>query len=85
MKTTIEIPDSLFRKAKSTAAERGQSLKQLVTEALEEKLEANRRQASAAPEWMHGFGALRRLRNETQRIQREIDDTFDVIEPEDRG
>ena len=85
MKTTIEIPDSLFRKAKSTAAERGQSLKQLVTEALEEKLEANRRQASAAPEWMQGFGALRRLRNETQRIQREIDDTFDVIEPEDRG
>ena len=85
MKTTIEIPDSLFRKAKSKAAERGQTLKQLVTEALHEKLEGTRGQASAAPEWMQGFGALRRLRSETQRIQREIDDTFDVIEPEDRG
>ena len=31
MKTTLEIPDLLFRKAKSKAAERGQTLKQLVT------------------------------------------------------
>ena len=38
MKTTLEIPDSLFREAKSKAAERGQTLKQLVTEALQEKL-----------------------------------------------
>ena len=38
MKTTIEIPDALFRKAKSKAAERGQTLKELVTEALQEKL-----------------------------------------------
>lgn len=85
MKTTIEIPDSLFRKAKSRAAERGQTLKQLVTEALHEKLEGNKSQASGAPEWMQGFGALRRLRNETRRIQEEIDETFDVIEPEDRA
>ena len=41
MKTTLEIPDLLFRKAKSTAAERGQTLKQLVTEALQEKLAIN--------------------------------------------
>lgn len=38
MKTTIEIPDPLFRRAKSRAAERGQTLKALVTEALQEKL-----------------------------------------------
>ena len=39
MKTTIEIPDPLFRKAKATAAERGQSLKAFVTEALIDKLD----------------------------------------------
>jgi len=33
MKTTIEIPDALFRKAKSLAAARGQSLEDLFTEA----------------------------------------------------
>ena len=38
MKTTLEMPDKLFRRAKATAAQRGQSLKQLVTTALEREL-----------------------------------------------
>ena len=38
MKTTLEIPDPLFRRAKSAAAERGIPLRALVTEALAEKL-----------------------------------------------
>lgn len=85
MKTTLEIPDSLFRRAKSTAAERGQTLKALVTEALQEKLAAKANQARPAePEWMRGFGTLRRLRKETRRIQARVDEAFEVIEPEDR-
>lgn len=85
MKTTIEIPDPLFRRAKSTAAAHGRSLKAFITEAIKEKLAA--RETSAAqsePEWMRGFGKLRRLHAETARIQRAIDDAFEVIEPEDR-
>ena len=35
MRTTIEIPDDLFRRAKATAAMRGSSLKALVIRALE--------------------------------------------------
>ena len=38
MKATLEIPDELFRRAKTTAAQRGQSIKQLVTVALEREL-----------------------------------------------
>jgi hypothetical protein len=86
VKTTIEIPDALFRKAKSRAAERGQSLKDLFTEALEEKLSARSWQArQIEPEWMQGFGRLRKLRKETARIQARIDETFEVIESEDRN
>jgi hypothetical protein len=86
VKTTIEIPDPLFRRAKSTAAERGQSLKELVTEALQEKLTARASRASAAkPSWMRGFGGLRRLRKETARVQARIDEVFEVVEPEDRA
>ena len=86
MKTTIEIPDVLFRKAKSRAAERGQSLKQFVTEALQEKLMSNRGPSRPREhEWMQGFGKLRRLRKETARIQARIDETFEVVEPEDRA
>lgn len=86
MKTTIEIPDPLFRKAKSKAAERGQTLRELVTEALQEKLATGAGKARPAePEWMRGFGKLSRLRKETQRIQDRIDERFEAVEPEDRG
>jgi hypothetical protein len=86
MRTTIEIPDPLFRKAKSRAAERGQTLKQLVTEAIEEKLAAPEAGARAGePAWMQGFGTLRRLRKETARVLARIDEAFEVIEPEDRA
>jgi hypothetical protein len=86
MKTTIEIPDPLFRRAKSRAAERGQSLKELVTEALQEKLGARTGKASPSePAWMEGFGKLRRLRKETERIQARIDEAFEIVEPEDRA
>ena len=86
MKTTVEFPDPLFRKAKSKAAERGQSLKEFLTEALQEKLGAKSGNLpSGQPAWMSGFGELSRLRNETARIQRRIDEAFEVIEPEDRA
>ena len=85
MKTTIEIPDPLFRKAKSKAAERGQTLKELVTEALQEKLAAKAGARTGEPGWMQGFGKLRRLRKETARVLARIDEAFDVIEPEDRA
>jgi len=85
VKTTVEIPDPVFRRTKSKAAERGQTLREFVTEALQDKL--SRRAAPSAPgrpRWMRGFGTLRRLRKETARIQAEIALAFDVVEPEDR-
>lgn len=36
MKTTLEIPDPIFRSTKSIAAERGIPLRELVTEAVKE-------------------------------------------------
>lgn len=85
MKTTIDIPDPIFRRAKSTAAQRGQSLKEFVTEALLEKLSVSSRKLTLhEPQWMAGFGGLRRLRRETARVQARIDEAFEVIEPEDR-
>jgi hypothetical protein len=86
MKTTIEIPDPLFRKAKSVAAERSQSLKDFVTEAIQEKLSSGAGEpVGNEPPWMRGFGKLRRLHAETARIQTKVDETFEVIELEDRA
>ena len=77
MKTTLEIPDDVFRRAKSAAAERGIPLRELVTEALNDKLR-ERRRANAKP-WMAGFGKLRRLRKENARINRIIEREFERI------
>jgi hypothetical protein len=79
VKTTLEIPDSLFRRAKSAAAEKGIPLRELVSEALAEKL----RPRNCEKPWMKTFGRLRRLHAETARINRIIDEEFGGIEPED--
>ena len=84
MKTTIDIPDRVFRQAKAKAAERGQALREFVTEALQEKLSGRRAAAAETPPWMTGFGRLRSLHRETAKVRRAIDEEFSVIEPEDR-
>jgi len=80
MKTTLEIPDALFRQAKSAAAEQGVPLRALVSQALAEKLRARGFQDKP---WLKTFGKLRGLRKETARIGRIIEEEFGRIEPED--
>ena len=80
MKTTLEMPDALFRRAKATAAHRGIPLRQLVTEAVEDKLKVSSVETSKP--WMRHIGKLKRLSKETQRINRVIEDSFEQIEPE---
>jgi hypothetical protein len=82
MKTTLEIPDSIFRRAKSVAADRGIPLREFVTEAVREKLVADSR--ATETRWMAAFGKLRHLRKETAKINRAIEEEFEQIEVEDR-
>ncbi len=82
MKTTLEIPDPVFRRAKSAAAERGISLREFVTAAVVDKLAAERRTVQRP--WMAAFGKLRSLRKETAKVNRVIDEEFEQIEAEDR-
>jgi hypothetical protein len=81
MKTTLEIPDGIFRRAKSVAAERGIPLRVLITEALADKLRADN---GGSKPWMTAFGKLRQLRRETAKINRIIEEEFEQIEAEDR-
>lgn len=77
MKTTLEMPDAVLRKAKAKAAERGVPLRQFVTEAVEAKL-----RESDKP-WMKAIGGLRHLHKENVRIQKIIDEEFETIDPEE--
>jgi hypothetical protein len=81
MKTTLEIPDAIFRRAKSTAAAQGIPLRQFVTEAVEEKLHGPNN--TGQKPWMKTFGGLRHLHKENVRIQRLIDEEFETVDPED--
>ena len=80
MKTTLEIPDAIFRRAKSAAAERGIALREFVTEAVKDKLAANAKVAERP--WVKHMGKLRHLRHETERINRLIEEGCEKIDAE---
>ena len=86
MKTTIELPDVMFRQAKALAAARGVTLKRFFTEALEEQLRhctSENRTGKAEPPWMTGFGALSDLSDETRRVLSVIEEEFETLSPKD--
>jgi len=78
MKTTLEIPDFLFRRAKSVAAERGIPLRQLVTEAVQEKLKT----ASPEKPWMKHLGKLKHLQKERVQVEKRVEEAFERIDRE---
>ena len=83
MKTTLELPDAVFREAKATAARQGRPLKEFVEEALREKLGGTG--AALEPSWHRAYGALRHLKHESRRVERRIAEEFERIEPEDQA
>ena len=85
MKTTVEIPGTTLRRARTFAVSRGISLKQFFTEALEDKLKTAGA-PSKRPAWMRlagRFGKSASVRAETSRIQQRIDAEFEILEAED--
>ena len=80
MKTTIELHETIFRRAKVRAASRGMTFEQFVTEAVQEHLLRNAREThdrDREPPWMAGFGGLADLANENRRVLRMIENEFE--------
>ena len=80
MKTTLEIPDPVFRRARAVAAERGIALREFVTEAVKEKLSAEAK-AGEKP-WVKHMGKLKHLKQETKRINARIEEDSEKIDAE---
>jgi hypothetical protein len=83
VKTTLEIPDLLFRRAKSVAAERGIPLRQFVTEAVQEKLKTT----SQEKPWMKHLGKLKQSgpkhsSKERNQVEKRVEETFEHIDRE---
>ncbi len=94
MKTTIEIPDVTFRRAKFLALSRGITLKRFFTDALEHQMSrylfgegtvADTRLPEsgtpADPPWMEGFGQLADLGEEHRLVLGTIKDEFEKLAP----
>ena len=78
MKTTLEMPDFLFRRAKSVAAQRGIPLRQFVTEAVQEKLKT----VSPDKPWMKHLGKLKHVHKERRQVERRVEEVFEQIDRE---
>jgi len=80
MKTTLEIPDAIFRRAKPVAAARGIPLREFVTEAVREKLAAKAK--TGEKPWLKLMGRLKHLHKETERIDKFIEESSEQIDAE---
>ena len=83
LKTTIELPDLLFRKAKVAAAEEGKTLKDFFTQAVYERLHRRGSEGRTGKLWDSAFGGLRSLHRENRRIERIISAEFESIDEEE--
>jgi hypothetical protein len=83
VKTTLEIPEPLFRQLKISAAKQGKTIRAVVNEALTEKLNRSLHGVEDLPAWRAAFGGLRRLRDETAKINQDLATEFSQVNPEE--
>jgi hypothetical protein len=83
VKTTVEIPDGLFRQAKAAAAQQGIPLKDLFTGALREQLRRGATGGTPEKPWMRAFGGLRQFHRQNKRLERIIATEFERIDQEE--
>jgi hypothetical protein len=71
MKTTFELPDRIFREAKSMAASQGKTIRQFFTEGVTEKLQILKRRESQRP-WMKHYDSLKQYAEDLKEIDRVV-------------
>ena len=81
MKTTMELPDTLFTTVKITVASEGISMKEFLTQAIQLRLKM--RPEPAEKPWLTAFGGLKDLHKENRKLDRLIADEFGQVDPKD--
>ena len=81
MKTTIEIPDAVYRQVKARAALRGQTVRSFFLDAIKARLASEFRRTKSEPGWRAVFG--KGDTKDVAALQSEIDGEFSKIRPED--
>jgi hypothetical protein len=81
MKTTLDLPDRLYRQIKARAALRGQTVKSFFLDAIRDKLTAENAAKSKAAGWQAVFGKANS--KDVTEVQRLIDEEFSRVNAED--
>ena len=85
VKTTLEIPDALYREVKVTAARTGKTVTAIVQSALKRELTANTNPPDTQTEkpWAKWAGCLSEIpKEEHKKIRLRIEETFSEIDKE---
>ena len=78
MKTTIDIPDELYRQIKAKTALAGESVRNFVLDALKTKLKSPKKNHPSGWRFVFGKGNA----NAIKKVQNIIDEEFSVIDKE---
>jgi hypothetical protein len=77
MKTTLDIPDAIYRQIKARAAQSGGTVRAFFLEAIQEKLRGKKRKGG----WRTVFGKAAKA--DVEDVQRVIDEEFSRIDVKD--
>ncbi|MEO1368590.1 MAG: hypothetical protein AAFX50_15560 [Acidobacteriota bacterium] len=81
MKTTLDIPDDVFRRSKAAAAMRGESLKDFVTESLRARLAETSSNENPVSGWRRVFGQA--SPDEVEAVDAVVAGEFGTVDPDD--
>jgi len=80
MKTTLEIPDALFRQVKAWSALQDQTMREFILDAISQKLKCEARKEGKRNGWRAVFGQA--PAESLDGVREAIEDEFSRIDPE---
>ncbi len=80
MKTTLDVPDSLYRQIKARAALKGTTIRAFFLDAIQDKLKAERDGGKKTTGWRTVFGKA--TKDDVCQLQHILDEEFSRIDSE---
>ena len=81
MKTTVDVPDSLYRQIKARAALQGKTVKAFFLDALRDKLAGDKSRRDQEVGWRSVFGKASKA--EIEELERIVNEDRSRVDPED--
>ena len=81
MRTTVDVPDGLYRQVKARAALKGQTIRAFFLDAIQDKLAAERAGRRKTTGWRSVFGAANQ--DDIDKLEQVLDEEFSQVDLKD--